>query len=193
MSISCPAPDRGRRQLHRAGVRADVPPVRQRGDDHRDGPAAGQARRRRRLRRHPGDSGARRHPGPPERQCIGFSKRNDETFAQRRLRTGDPRRSAARTSCSPWAAVPTPTISAWKKPASTRRARLHHGRRPTAHQRPRHLGAGRLQRARAPSPTLLITTSKSSPPICSTTIRAASAIASPPMRFTSIRRSAASA
>ncbi len=56
-------------------------------------------------------------------------------------------------------------------------------------------GSGRsaTATAAAPSPIPPTTTSRSSPPISSTASRAASATAFPPMRFTSIRRSAASA
>ena len=53
------APDRGGRQLCRAGIRADVPALRQRGDDHRNGPAADRARGRRCLGGGARDSGGR--------------------------------------------------------------------------------------------------------------------------------------
>ena len=62
--FSAAASDCGGRQLHRAGVRADVPAVRQRGDDSRDGAAAGFARGRGRFGGDAGDSGGRRHHGP---------------------------------------------------------------------------------------------------------------------------------
>ena len=52
-----------------------------------------------------------------------------------------------------------------------RRPRLHRRRRPAAHQRRAHLGDGRLQRHAARSPTPRTTTSRSSPPTCSTTTR----------------------
>ena len=45
------APDHPRRRLHRAGVRADVPPVRQRGHHHPERPAPDDDRGRGRLRR----------------------------------------------------------------------------------------------------------------------------------------------
>ena len=69
-----------------------------------------------------------------------------------------------------------------------RRARLHRGRRPAAHERRAHLGDGRLQRHAARSRTRRTTTSRSSRRICSTTTRAGSATGSPPTRSTSIRR-----
>ena len=69
-----------------------------------------------------------------------------------------------------------------------RRARLHRRRRSVEHQRRAHLGDGGLQRQAARSPTRPTTTSRSSRPTCSTTIRAGSATASPPTRSTSTRR-----
>ncbi len=56
-------------------------------------------------------------------------------------------RSTARICCSPSAAGPTPTtLGLDKAGVAADAARLHRGRRSAPHQRPGHLGAGRLQR-----------------------------------------------
>ncbi len=57
-----------RRQLYRAGIRADVSPLRQRGHGRRKGAAADPARGRGRLGRGAGDPGGRGHRRPPERR-----------------------------------------------------------------------------------------------------------------------------
>ena len=62
------APGDPRRQLHRPRVRPDVPPLRQRGDDHPARPAAGPARGRGRLAGDPRDPRGRGHPDPDRRR-----------------------------------------------------------------------------------------------------------------------------
>ena len=54
--LTAGASDRRRRQLCGSGVRTDVPPLRQRGHDRRNGAAADPARRRGRFRSHQGQS-----------------------------------------------------------------------------------------------------------------------------------------
>ncbi len=72
---------RRRRQLHRARIRPDVPPVRRPRDRRRERPAAGVSRRRRRLRHHPGDPGERRHRHRRRR------RRYPDSQARQRVRT----------------------------------------------------------------------------------------------------------
>ena len=147
-----PASRGARRQLHRARVRPDVPPLRQRGHGRRDGAAPDRARGRGRLRRRsPAILGARGHRHPHSTpSCLQVSpKRRRRSPCRSRLRAGPRSRSWAPTCCWPSAGGPTPTTSGSTAPASKQRqARLHRGRRPAAHQRARHLGAGRLQRPR---------------------------------------------
>ena len=67
-SIPAAAPNHRRRQLHRARVRPNLPPLRQRGDSDRDGAASDPARGRGRVRRRRRHPEARRHRPPPGRQ-----------------------------------------------------------------------------------------------------------------------------
>ena len=62
--VPAAAPDHRRRQLRRTRVRPDLPPLRQRGDSHRDGAASDPARGRGRLRRGRGHSARGRHRAP---------------------------------------------------------------------------------------------------------------------------------
>jgi pyruvate/2-oxoglutarate dehydrogenase complex dihydrolipoamide dehydrogenase (E3) component len=71
----------------------------------------------------------------------------------------------------------------------TERPRLHRGRRRAPHEHARDLGAGRRQRARAPSRTRRTTITRSSPLTFSTTTAAAFRTASPCTRSSPTRRS----
>ena len=135
-----------RRQLHRAGVRADVPPLRGPGDRRRAGSAAGSARGRGCLRHHQGDPGGRRH-----RRCPRRRRYPDRQARRSRLRTDARRRCRpdrrAAICCWRWAGDPTPTIWVCDAAGVQTDARgyivvddqLQDQRRP-------HLGDGRLQR-----------------------------------------------
>ena len=182
-----------RRQLYRARIRADVPPLRRRGDGRREGPAADRARGRGRVGRDPGDPRGRRHRGPA--QCRMHRLRAARATALPSASTAPTGRRTCRLACAARdrAAAEHRRSRPGRGRRRDRRARLHHRRRPAADQRARHLGAGRLQRQAAPSPTPPTTTSRSSRRTCSTTTSAGSATASRPMRSTSTRRSAAPA
>ena len=107
------APDRRRRQLHRPRVRADVPPLRQRGDGHRDGAAADPARGRGRVRdRSPRSSPARASTLRLERDVHRVRAARRRRRRAGRLRRRRARRSSARTCCSPSGGARTPTTSA---------------------------------------------------------------------------------
>ena len=113
------ASDHRGRQLHRPGVRPDVPALRQRGDHHRNGSAPDRSAKTK-ISPRPSWRSCERE-GIDVRlnaKCIGFSKRGEEIVGARGLRRRRARKSPDRTCCWRWAAVPTPTISAWKRPAS---------------------------------------------------------------------------
>ena len=86
-------------------------------------------------------------------ECIRFEPRGSRYLRRRRLRATASRRSSDRTCCWPSAAVRTPTISAWRRPAS--RSTSAATSWSTTHLRTNvagHLGAGRLQRQRRVHP-----------------------------------------
>ena len=115
-----------RRQLYRPGIRADLPPLRLRGDGGRTGAAADPARGRGGLRRDPRDAGGRGHGLPPRRQGhLGRAGRGWRRAAAGG-RAGDPRlASAAGDRAAPEHRRPRPGGRRHRP----RRAGLHHGGR----------------------------------------------------------------
>ena len=145
--FSAAAPDRRGRQLYRPRVRADVPALRQRGHDSRDGRRGWfRAKTRtfpRRSRRFWSGKGSR---SALNAKCIGFSRRGEEMIARARMhrrRAGGRRLARA---AGGGAASEHRRSRPGKGRRRGRRTRLHRGGRSTAHQRAGHLGAGRLQR-----------------------------------------------
>ena len=157
------APDRRRRQLHRARVRADVPPLRQRGDDHRDGRRGSSAARTKTSRpRSARSSSARASRCALNAKCISFAKRGDEIVASVDCADGAPRSAAARTCCSPSAAVPIPTISASRRRASRSTSAATSWSTTSCARTSRASGRSATATARALSPTRRTTTPRSS-------------------------------
>ena len=159
-----------RRQLCRAGIRADVPPLRQRGDGYREGAAADRPRGRGRLG---GDQ------GDPRGEGIAIRTRRRMHPLSRRMATAssvgvdctDGRAGGGRARMCCWrsAGGPTPTISAWTRPGVAVDARGYiivddELKTNVAG----HLGARATATAAAPSPTPPTTTSRSSRRTCST-------------------------
>ncbi len=111
------APGGGRRQLHRPGVRPDVPALRRPRHRGRDGPAADRARGRGGVGGDPRDPRRRGHRGPAQRQVhharTARARHRRRRSTARTIRT----RSTARTCCSRSGACRTPTIWAWTRPA----------------------------------------------------------------------------
>ena len=113
------APRRRRRQLHRPRVRADVPPLRQRGHDRRDGAAPDRARGRGRLRRDPRRSS----------RSEGIAVRTGAECIARREGAGG-RRASASTAQEGAPAVDGIAPPARRRPpAQHRRPRARQGRR----------------------------------------------------------------
>ena len=143
------APRGGGRQLYRARIRADVPPLRRRRHRRREGPAPDPARGRGRVG---GDraasSPARASPSAPGPSASASSRAR--AAARVRVDCEERRAGGARLARpardGPAAQHRRPRAGDRRRGA--RRARLHHRGRHARHQRPRHLGAGRLQRAR---------------------------------------------
>ena len=163
-----------------AGVRADVPPLRRPGQRRREGPAGDLARGRGRLRRDPGDPGGRGHRRPRRRDRHANRQARQRFRRSTCTRATAPTRSRARHLLVATGRQPnTDDLGLDARGSRDRRARLRQGRRPAAHHRRRTSGRWGTATARAPSPTPRTTTSRSSPPTCSTTIRAGSATASP--------------
>jgi hypothetical protein len=81
-------------------------------------------------------------------ECIALEKQGDKVAVDLNCSTGD-KKSSARTCFSPSAKCPTPTISAWKRPASPSISPVTF--RWTISFAPmwRHLRAGRMQRPRS--------------------------------------------
>ena len=102
-------------------------------------------------------------------------------------------RSRARICCSRWGAAPTAAISGSTRPASRRTSAATSWSTTSSAPTFPASGPWATSTAAAPSRTPPTTTTRSSPPTCSTTIRAASPIASRPTRSTSIRPWAGSA
>ena len=146
--------DRGR-QLCRPRVRPDVPALRQRGHDRRDGAAPGPARGRGRLGGDRGDSwSARASTFASARSACSVSSASDDIAVRRRLRRGCARGQRDRICCSRRDGGPTPTISACERAGVEQDERgyivVDDELRTNV---PGHLGARRLQRHGAPSPT----------------------------------------
>ena len=184
-----------RRELYRARIRADVPPLRQ----PRDGAGARRTRARARgrgFRRERAEgAGARGRRVPLRRASRRASSRI--RIARTGVRIGfeqnDPR-STRRICCSRPAARRIPTTSASTPPASrpTSTALIEvDGQLRTKVDG--HLGDRRRQRARRVHAYVVQRLSRSSRRICSTATRAASIRGSWRMRCSSIRRSRGSA
>ena len=94
--FSAAASGHRRRQLYRARIRPDVPPLRQRGHDRRDGAAADPARGRGRLRGGQGHPGARRHRMSGSMpNASAFARRGDEHRRSVDCTDGPPRSSGS--------------------------------------------------------------------------------------------------
>ena len=145
--FSARAPDRGRRQLRRAGVRADVSPLRQPGHDLRDAAAPDRARGRGCLPRGAGYSDQRRRRAAARRQV----RRRREGWRRHRRARGVQRRRSPREGLASASGGGQGSQYRRSRSGASRRAHrlawLHRRRRHAAHQRARRVGAGRLQRA----------------------------------------------
>ena len=107
-----------RRQLYRARIRADVPPLRRRGDGDRARRAADPARGRGRLGRGEGDPRERRDHRPSRMPTASASRRTGDDIARCRPQRRRAARSSARICCWRSGGGRTPTISASTRPAS---------------------------------------------------------------------------
>ena len=144
------APRRRRRQLHRARVRADVSPLRRRGDGRRDGAAPDRPRGRGRLARRSARSSKRE--GIAVRtgaECISFAPHAEGVAVGVDCSDGRPGGRRLARAAGGRAGGRTPTTSASTRPASPTDARgyIQVDDEPRD-QRARHLGARRLQRPR---------------------------------------------
>ena len=164
-----------RRQLYRAGVRPDVPPLRQRGHDRRDG-AAADRRARTRMSRRPSQEileseGIER---PPEREVHrAFAARRRRSRAASIAPSGPPEVVGSHLLLAVGRRPNTDDLGLEKAGVAVDRARLHRGGRRAAHQRAGHLGAGRLQRQGRLHPHLLQRFRDRRGATCSTASRAA--------------------
>ena len=137
-----------RRQLYRAGVRPDVPPVRRQGDSRREGAAADLHGRTRTSRRP-----SRRSWRPRASTWSSMPTRSRFSQARQRFR-GHPGATAPQPIVGTAPSRRGGTSAQHRRPRSRgrgrgdRRPRLHRRRRPVAHQRRTHLGDGGLQRPR---------------------------------------------
>ena len=135
-----------RRELHRPRIRPSLPALRRGGHDHRARPALDRPGGRRRVRGGPQNPGSRGDRGAdgrgmhPLRATPGRCRGGGRLRAGRAEDRGEPRAPGGR----PRAQHPRPRARCGR--GLDRRARLHHRGRPARHQRPRHLGSGRLQR-----------------------------------------------
>ena len=189
-----PAPsDRHRRQLHRARIRADVPALRQRGHRRRDGPRAWSRREDEDISdadpRNPGGEGIAVRTNASASASPARRRRRRRRRLHRPVRRGE----SAATSCSPSAARRTPTTSVSIGRASTRMSVA--SSRSTTNCGPMSPASGRSATAMAGVPSRIrpITTSRSSPPTCSTVTPARCRDRIPATPSMSTRRSAASA
>ena len=182
-----------RRQLRRARVRADVPPLRQRGDRRRDGRAPDRAARTRRcpaaikeILEAEGITirlGREVRCGPPRTATrIAVGVECDERAAR-------DRRLASAARDRPTAEHRRPGLRARRASRSTQRGYIVVDDA-AADERRRASGRSAMSTAAARSRTRRTTTTRSSPRTCSTARRGASATAFPPTRCSSIRRSA---
>ena len=141
---------RGRgRQLHRPRVRADAPALRRRGDGHRDGSRGSWPRGSRTYRmaireilEAEGIDGADGGRGASARDAR--ARRGGGRRLRRRPARGG--RLAPPAGGGPAAEHRRPGPRPRRR--GHRRRGLRHGRRLAGHERPRNLGAGRLQRPR---------------------------------------------
>ena len=156
--------------------------------------AAGRARGRGRLRGDPRHPRARGHRGAHGSRVHRASRSADRACACASIASeGEPAVDGSHLLLAVGRRPNTDDLGARAGRRRGRRARLHPGRRRAAHERRRGSGRWATATARARSPTPRTTTSRSSPPTFSTTIRAGSATASRPTRCSSIRRSGAPA
>ena len=144
-----PQPPRGAgRQLHRARVRPDVSPLRQRGHDRRAGAAPDRARGRGRLQGSRGVPRPRGHRYPHQRQLRQRLPEGRRDRPESFLRGGAGRGFGLPPAAGDGAAAQHRRSRVGPRRREAGQARLHRGRRRAPDQRARHLGAGRLQRAR---------------------------------------------
>ena len=140
------APAHRRRQLHRARVRADVPPLRQPRDRDREERPPDRARRRGRVGDGPSGAGSRGRRVPPlgdlhraehdADRCVGVGG----LHARRAVARRQPRAGGRRSP--PEHRRPGARGGGHRR----RRQGLHHRGRPVPHERARRVGARRMQR-----------------------------------------------
>ena len=188
--VPAAAPDHRRRQLRRTRVRPDVPPLRQRGDGHRDGAAPrSRARTRTSPPRSPTFCGGR-HRAAPRRRVISSSPSAATTSSRASMPAAATRRRRLASALAVGRRPNTDDLGLDKAGVAVDKRGYIEVDDQLQHQRAGHLGSRRLQRPRRLHPHLVQRFRDRRRQPARRRSRAASATASPPTPSTSIRRSA---